>query len=38
MYIETPRMIIRDFTPEDATDLHDIFGDAETMEIGRAHV
>ena len=32
MYIETPRMIIRDFTPEDAADLHDILGDAETME------
>ena len=32
MYIETPRMIIRDFTPEDATDLHDIFGDDETMK------
>lgn len=31
MYIETPRMIIRDFSPEDATDLHDIFGDVETM-------
>lgn len=32
MYIETPRMIIRDFAPEDASDLHDIFGDDETME------
>lgn len=32
MYIETPRMIIRDFTPEDAADLHEIFGDDETME------
>ena len=32
MYIETERMIIRDFTQSDATDLHDIFGDAETME------
>ena len=32
MYIETSRMIIRDFTLEDATDLHDIFGDDETME------
>ena len=32
MYIETPRMIIRNFTPEDATDLHEIFGDDETME------
>ena len=32
MYIETPRMIIRDFVPEDAADLHEIFGDDETME------
>ena len=32
MYIETPRMIIRDFTPEDVADLHDIFGDDETMK------
>lgn len=32
MNIETTRMIIRDFTPEDAADLHDIFGDDETME------
>ena len=32
MYIETPRMIIRDFIPEDAADLHEIFGDDETME------
>ena len=32
MYIETPRMIVRNFTPEDAADLHDIFGDEETME------
>ena len=32
MKIETPRMIIRDFTPEDAADLHEIFGDDETME------
>ena len=32
MYIETPRMIIRDFTPEDAAGLHEIFGDDETME------
>ena len=31
MYIETPRMIIRDFTPQDAADLHEIFGDDETM-------
>lgn len=32
MYIETSRMIIRNFTLEDAADLHDIFGDAETMK------
>lgn len=32
MYIETARMLIRDFTLEDAVDLHDIFGDDETME------
>lgn len=31
MDIETPRMVIRDFTPEDAADLYDIFGDNETM-------
>ena len=31
MYIETERMIIRDFIPEDAADLHHIFGDDETM-------
>lgn len=32
MHIETPRMIIRDFIPEDVADLHEIFGDNETME------
>lgn len=32
MYIDTPRMIIRDFMAEDAADLYEIFGDAETME------
>ena len=32
MNIETPRMIIRDFTPDDVADLHEIFGDDETME------
>ncbi len=32
MNIETPRMIIRDFTLGDAADLHEIFGDDETME------
>ena len=30
-HIETPRLLVRDFTPEDAADLHEIFGDAETM-------
>lgn len=33
MYIETERMIIRDFSTDDVKDLHDIFGDAETMEM-----
>lgn len=32
MYIETARMIIRGFAPEDAADLHDILGDDETMK------
>lgn len=32
MNIETPRMIVRDFTPEDAADLYEILGDDETME------
>ena len=32
MHLETSRMIIRDFTPEDAADLHEIFGDGETMK------
>lgn len=32
MYIETKRMIIRDFCPDDANDLQDILGDAETMK------
>ena len=31
MYLETDRLIIRDFTREDATALHEIFGDEETM-------
>ena len=30
-HIETPRLLVRDFTLEDAADLHEIFGDAETM-------
>lgn len=33
MYIETERMIIRDFLTDDAIDLHEIFGDDETMEM-----
>ncbi len=32
MYIETERMIIRDFHINDANDLHDILGDEETMK------
>ena len=32
MYIETPRMIIRDFIPEDAANLQEILGDDETMK------
>ena len=32
MYIETDRMTIRNFTMDDLKDLHDIFGDAETMK------
>lgn len=32
MYIETERMVIRDFVPEDAADLYNILGDSETME------
>lgn len=31
MYIETSRLIIRDFFSTDAADLHAIFGDPETM-------
>ena len=31
MYLETERLIIRDFLPEDAPALHEIFGDEETM-------
>lgn len=32
MYIETQWMVIRDFKPEDAVDLHDILGDEQVME------
>lgn len=31
MYLETPRIIIRDFKLEDAADLQEILGDSETM-------
>lgn len=31
MYLETERMILRDFTVDDLDDLFDIFGDAEVM-------
>lgn len=32
VYIETERMVIREFSVDDADDLHDIFGDEETMK------
>lgn len=32
MHIETTRMIVRDFTLNDAADLHEILGDSETMK------
>lgn len=32
MHIETPRLTIRDFTPDDTAGLFEILGDAETME------
>ena len=32
MYIETKRMVIRDFTMNDANDMQDILGDRETMK------
>ena len=32
MFIETERMIVRDFSPDDVSDLHEILGDAETMK------
>ena len=31
MWIETNRLVIRDFRPEDVHDLHEILGDEETM-------
>lgn len=33
MYLETQRILIRDFEPEDAADLQDILGDSETMAL-----
>ena len=32
MHLDTPRLTIRNFTPEDAADLQEILGDAQTME------
>ena len=32
MLIETERMIVRDFAPEDVNDLYEILGDEETMK------
>ena len=32
MLLETERMIVRDFTPDDVDDLYEILGDAETMK------
>ena len=32
MWIETERLIVRDFSAEDVYDLHEILGDEETME------
>ncbi len=32
MMIETSRLLIRPFSPADAQDFYEIFGDAETME------
>ena len=32
MYIETPRMIVRDFQMDDVKDLQEILGDDETMK------
>ena len=32
MYIETKRLVIRDFKPDDAQALHAILGDGETMK------
>ena len=32
MHLDTPRLTIRSFVPEDAADLQEILGDAQTME------
>ena len=32
MHLDTPRLTIRNFIPEDAADLQEILGDAQTME------
>ena len=32
MLIETGRLIVREFSPDDGNDLHEILGDAETMK------
>ncbi len=32
MYIETDRMVVRDFDMSDVNDMHDILGDDETMK------
>lgn len=32
MHLDTPRLTIRSFVPEDAADLQEILGDAKTME------
>ncbi len=32
MHLETERMLVRDFLPGDAADLHAILGDGETMQ------
>ena len=32
MLIETQRLLVREFTSDDADDLHEILGDEETMK------
>ena len=31
MYVETKRLLLRDFVPEDAADLYEILGDDEIL-------